>query len=625
MLYGYGAEYEPEKACLEGTRGILIQEICKWAMSYHDSDTTRTLWLSGVAGAGKSAVAHSIAMIFDGMAPTRLGCFYGFSTSDRRRSVEALFPTISRNLADMEPDWKKALLEVVRGSRSLRTTDSLERQFKHFLLETADMVKDRVLGPILVVIDALDESPSEAARSELLKLLARLGELPVNFRFLITSRPEPDICEALGGVSSIQHIDMSAQDGDVVRADLSRFVDHQLSKLERSRAAVRNDVRWDRARIVKELVRYADESFLWASTSCRFIHGVGESKDYDWCDRFEAAVSLGSHRGGDAPRYQHLDSLYDAILMRLFPLKEGKTASRRFTCILGRLLACREPLPLSGFEELRGDEESPGWASTILGNMGSLLYGVTERNACVRPLHSSFREYLIDPQRSGCYHVDLDSSSAIIAHSSMRTLANALSFNMCNLKTSYLSNKDHPDLAERIRTGMSPALIYSSLHWASHLSGAAMTPSLLKLVDRFVMEKALFWLESLSLLGCVPLAAPALSTLLCVLPHVSAYHAHLYASLCRQTDMVRGKSPSGVNRGPPTICSFIRLSHINFSSPHIHIRSPVFTGQFFSFQALQTAVLQNCERIARQRRRMACGASNHEGTFRGCYFHCLFK
>ncbi|EIN08621.1 hypothetical protein PUNSTDRAFT_134998 [Punctularia strigosozonata HHB-11173 SS5] len=518
MLYGDGATYDSGKACLMGTRTIIIQQICEWAISYRVPDSKRVLWLSGIAGAGKSAVAHSIAMLFDEMPPGRLGCFYGFSSSDRRRSIDKLFPTIARNIADMYPKWKDALQEVVKDSRSLRTTDSLERQFKSFLLQPAAQLGDSASGPILVVIDALDECGSEGERGELLEFLARLDELPENFRFLITSRPEPDICEALTNASTVQHMDISSQDGAVVGEDLARFVDHQLSNIERSRPALRRDSRWDRPRMVKVLVEQSDGSFLWASTSCRFIQGEDESKEYDWYDRLNAIVSSTSQTHDNSPQYQHLDSLYGAVLSRLFPLKQGMTASRRFSRILGRLLAFREPLSLSAFDELRGDDEDPGWAPMILGSMGSLLYGVTQIDSLIRPLHSSFREFLLDPQRSGNYHVDLTSSNAVIAHSSMRTMNNSLSFNMCKLDTSYLLNTDYPDMAERIQRGISPAMIYSSRHWAAHLRNAVLSPSLMVLIDRFLREKALFWLEALSVLGSISLAVPALSTLFCILP-----------------------------------------------------------------------------------------------------------
>ena len=52
-------------------------------------------------------------------------------------------------------------------------------------------------GPLVIVIDALDESGDAQAREDLLRELAsKTKALPSNFRILITFRPEPDIMRA---------------------------------------------------------------------------------------------------------------------------------------------------------------------------------------------------------------------------------------------------------------------------------------------------------------------------------------------------------------------------------------------------------------------------------------------
>ena len=54
------------------------------------------------------------------------------------------------------------------------------------------------VGPVLIVIDALDESAElwSRERTGLLNILSRrISEVPDNCRILITTRPEPDICK----------------------------------------------------------------------------------------------------------------------------------------------------------------------------------------------------------------------------------------------------------------------------------------------------------------------------------------------------------------------------------------------------------------------------------------------
>ena len=70
MLYADGVRYAEEKGCLPGTRKSVLREICD-VLNNPAEDAPRVCLLTGVAGSGKSAVAHSIARLFDGQE--RLG------------------------------------------------------------------------------------------------------------------------------------------------------------------------------------------------------------------------------------------------------------------------------------------------------------------------------------------------------------------------------------------------------------------------------------------------------------------------------------------------------------------------------------------------------------------------
>ena len=60
MPYVFGARFQLEKGCLPGTCKSFLQKICE-ILNNPDDDAPRVCLLTGVAGSGKSAVAHSIA------------------------------------------------------------------------------------------------------------------------------------------------------------------------------------------------------------------------------------------------------------------------------------------------------------------------------------------------------------------------------------------------------------------------------------------------------------------------------------------------------------------------------------------------------------------------------------
>ncbi|KAF9457442.1 hypothetical protein BDZ94DRAFT_1314195 [Collybia nuda] len=192
LLYAPSSGYKLEKNCLEGTRQGIIDEIGAWA--WNSSSGKQILWLKGLAGTGKSSVAHTIGKQFD--EQHRLGSFFCFDISSKPpRAPEHLFPTIAVNLAGFDNYWNTALWNVIKNDPSLCTTDSVQRQFGEFFLKPADSL--RVVGPILIIIDALDEYGDASSCKILLEMLAtRMSTLPGNFKLLVTSRPEKDIGHA---------------------------------------------------------------------------------------------------------------------------------------------------------------------------------------------------------------------------------------------------------------------------------------------------------------------------------------------------------------------------------------------------------------------------------------------
>ncbi|KAG1730835.1 uncharacterized protein EDB91DRAFT_1252468 [Suillus paluster] len=128
---------------------------------------------------------------------SRLGSSYCFRNprTSENRTYANLFSTIARDLADHHVQFKENLQLAVADNTSLRKTQDVKTQFEGFVLAPS---RDVVLtGPLLVIIDGLELGGNEASRKDVLAVLAGKGSnLPRNLRFLITCRPEEDICKA---------------------------------------------------------------------------------------------------------------------------------------------------------------------------------------------------------------------------------------------------------------------------------------------------------------------------------------------------------------------------------------------------------------------------------------------
>jgi hypothetical protein len=67
-----------------------------------------------------------------------------------------MFSTIARDLSDHDPQYKSALWDIVKDDRALRTSPSSFEQMKWLIIEPSRHL--HLIGPLIIVIDALDES-----------------------------------------------------------------------------------------------------------------------------------------------------------------------------------------------------------------------------------------------------------------------------------------------------------------------------------------------------------------------------------------------------------------------------------------------------------------------------------
>ena len=483
MPYAFGARYAQEKGCLSGTRESLIGEICE-VLSNPAEDAPRVCVLTGVAGSGKSAVAHSIARLYDGQE--RLGSSYCFSSTDvARRNAGNLFSTIARDLSDHDSQYKSALWEIVKDNRALRTSTSPAEQVDRLIIEPSKQL--HAIGPLVIVIDALDESGEPPSRRQLLRVISTQfaeNTLPTNLRFLITARPESDILAAVSSGSHFVHKQMGDVPGEIVDGDIGRFIRHSLHQYRELESS------WPDEEWCRLLVDHSQHLFQWASTACGFIEGDGTA-GLDPRERLQILV-----QSDDNECVHPLDKLYRTILERQFTLN---SARRRFHDVMAIILALNEPLSLASLATLFGSRLKVG---EIIKPLGSLLDGVIDEDKPIRPLHTSFRDFLLDEIRSLAFHVHiLPQHSLSLGQALLACMRNMLKFNMCDLEDSQVHNAAVPDLTHRVNKAIPPHLSYSCRYWMDYLQYAKCTPDLLNEVTLFFKDFFPYWLEAISLLS----------------------------------------------------------------------------------------------------------------------------
>lgn len=342
-VYVDGAGRDTSKRCLPGTRENILSEIKTWIDTIGE-DVPRVFWLSGTVGKGKSAIAHTIASwFFERGDPGSCFCFDRTREADRRH--EKISTTIARDLADRDTIVRRALASAVRDDNELRHTKDVTKQWKELISGPVDAVSNVVDTPVLLVVDALDESGQEHTREQILRILSgtldpfssELINLPLNLRILVTSRLLEDISDVLTTALHVRHVSMDSLPTTSTENDIELYISEKLAG---PRSAFGNGH-------FKTLAQESDGLFEWARLACEYIKGTNKA-DVEPMDRFEDVI-IGT---SDSKTGTHLlDDMYERILAEIMP---GDTkAMVRVRSVMGQILASLQPLSVAALTAMR--------------------------------------------------------------------------------------------------------------------------------------------------------------------------------------------------------------------------------------------------------------------------------
>ncbi|KIK23000.1 hypothetical protein PISMIDRAFT_101278, partial [Pisolithus microcarpus 441] len=496
MAYAGGAGLNTTKKCLDGTRTEILRDIMNW-VNDPNLDAPRILWLHGQAGRGKSAIAHTIASWVKDVGG--LGsCFCFARDRQAEHREEKILMTIARDLAGRDQSFRRALADALSKDHTLKTTPDVMQQWQQLILGPLSKVNGAIVGNVVVVIDALDESGPDTSREHILSLLTspEAAQLPSNFRILLTSRPLADITRALSTIVHVKAISLDDISTLSAEHDVQLYVTAELRPHPEIGPAK-----------IQDISQKSDGLFEWARLACRFIKPNKPGRTI--MERYNEVML--PHLGGGGAL---LDVMYKTILEDIVP--QDKTTLARFHSVMQQIMSTSVPLQLDTLDEMRRHfppEEDRFDMIIILEFMAPLLSGISDRRSVVRPLHASFYDFLTDRERSGVYFVGASSMHRLLAFASLHTLCNDLKFNICGLESSYLRNSEVVDLQQRVDENISPNLSYSCQYWAHHLQRTEFDSTLATLVEAIIgCEKFVFWLEVLSLCDGLECATTALAS-----------------------------------------------------------------------------------------------------------------
>ncbi|KAJ4076770.1 hypothetical protein NW756_012779 [Fusarium oxysporum] len=494
---------EHEARCHPQTRVDLLAQIYKWA---GDPDSECIYWLQGMAGTGKSTISRTVAYELSRKEVLGASFFFKRGEGDRGKAAR-VFPTIAtqlvRRLPSLMPHIRDAIDAIETDGSSIREMP-VSKQFENLIRLPLTKIPSNPQNPptIVIVIDALDECDQEKDIQTIVSLLPQAKQITsVYLKFFVTSRPEiPVYVEFKRIREPYKDFILHLVDEHTIEHDITAFLNSKL-------AEIRNDYNihplggqhlpesWPSPTEVYGLVKMAIPLFIFAATACQLIQ---KSKHGDPEENLNKILER--KRGTQISK---LNELYLFVLEQLLddPTDSGEELSKRFQDIVGAIVILADPLSAACLARLLDIAEKR--IRHIVGLLPSVLYIPSERGAPIKPLHLSFRDFLIDrdKHKTDQFWVDEKETHKKLAVRCLELLMNddCLKKDMCDLRTSGVarSDIDRGQIDERLP----PEAQYACLYWVYHLKESHERVRDRDQAYEFLEVHFLHWLEALSLIG----------------------------------------------------------------------------------------------------------------------------
>jgi NACHT domain len=492
---GAGHTSGERKPCLEGTRSAVLQEIEDWEA---DDTETSICWLKGVAGCGKTAIAQTVAD--HSAAKGRLGgSFFCSREFGDRRDLRLIFPTLARQLAYHHPTtFRPALVRAIGSSPDIRH-DKLEVQFEKLIIGPLQSIET----PITIVIDALDECADKEPVSQFLSALARHLNKIRNVKFFITGRPEDYIRSGFEVLSlQTKMLPLHNVESAVVDSDIKSYVKTRLMEI----AARKRDTivgPWPLDKDIIAITKKSSGFFIVASVIIGFIDDPYETPQ----DQLKLILSMPDSGTYSGRGMSVIDVRYSQILKSSFrdAAEDDSRPFEQFRLVVASIVLAFNPLSRASLARILGTTSQR--ISMIIYRLHSVLIVPNSDTEPIRICHKSFADFLTDPQRcrDARLHISAPSHHLDFGICCLKLMNQTLKRNICDLPR-YTMNSDIKDLPARRNKYIGESLMYTCEFWANHLllSNASCDDpgaEIVKLVNCFVEENLLSWLEVLSIAG----------------------------------------------------------------------------------------------------------------------------
>ncbi|KAJ3387465.1 hypothetical protein HDU80_000156 [Chytriomyces hyalinus] len=387
--------------CAEGTRKWIVDE----ALESIENGAEKITWLRCEAGTGKSVIAGRVAKELE-QKRFLFATFFCKFNNTKRNNIVGLIQTIAFELADINDQFRTALIKSLEGGRFQEVNKN-----KDPMPNTEDLLRLFLVEPmqawpkntsVVVVIDAIDEIKNISEDiHQLLGTFLRLE--PV--KFFITSRPEIKAKSMEIKKSSVAFLAFHQDDGRNLE-DIRLFVAIQVDALFAEFPDFGLD---DKKALEDMLVKKSLGLFIWITLVLGTSDGDDEQRDKvaDFVEENETHLPKASNQQKmKEEKKEHLikrleesasmglQDLYCRAFSEAFEQTGKKPQLNLFSRSVGTLLVVKVPMSKKGLSSLvQGDNIKSREILASLDNISALLR--VDDQGKLSFIHKTVQDYLI--------------------------------------------------------------------------------------------------------------------------------------------------------------------------------------------------------------------------------------
>lgn len=384
--------------CYPNTRVAVQKKIMDWIRGL-DPDTRNHLvmWIHGAAGAGKSAIAQTIAELCSDQGILLASYFFSRFDPTRNQS-RSLIATIAYQAISHFPAMRNLVVDAI-DMDPLVFTRSLSSQMSSIIVKPLQhLISSGYLvdnSRRLVIIDGLDECEDKDDQKDILRTISdtlqQHSQLPLSF--LITSRLDPNINYTFRSLYSNSVVArLPLDDRYKPSSDIRLFLGAKFTNIaENHPFKARIPSGWPSSEALDFLVQNSSGQFIYAATVVRFI----ESPRHQPHNRLDIVLGL-RPKGRDMP-FAELDALYHQIFSSI----ENIEAVLQILSFV--ILSRPYKFSADSLEQIFSLE--PGEIETLLYDIASVV-DVRHGDEGITFLHASLEDFLLDQARSEDLFID---------------------------------------------------------------------------------------------------------------------------------------------------------------------------------------------------------------------------